>query len=92
MHRMEALMDRQLTVRITDVLADRLDQAAREMRRKRSDIVRLALEEFLGEPDSEKLPRPVDLARDLIGSVESGIPDLGQNHRQHLLTRLRHAR
>jgi predicted DNA-binding protein len=92
MHRMEALMDRQLTVRITDVLADRLDQAAREMRRKRSDVVRLALEEFLGEPDSEKLPRPVDLARDLIGSVESGIPDLGQNHRQHLLTRLRHAR
>jgi antitoxin ParD1/3/4 len=36
--------------------------------------------------------RPADLARDLIGSVESGISDLGQNHRQHLLNRLRHAR
>ena len=85
-------MDRQVTVRMTDVLADRLDQAAREMRRKRSEVVRLALEEFLGEPDRKELPRPADLARDLIGSVESGIPDLGQNHRQHLLNRLRHAR
>lgn len=85
-------MDRQLTVRITDALADRLDQAAREMRRKRSEVVRLALEEFLEEPDTGKNPRPIDLARDLIGSVETGIPDLGQNHRQHLLNRLRHAR
>ena len=85
-------MERQLTIRITDVLADRLEQAAREMRRKKSEVVRLALEEFLGEPDREKLPRPADLARDLIGSVESGIPDLGQNHRQHMLNRLRHAR
>ena len=85
-------MDRQFTVRITDALADRLDQAAREMQRKRSEVVRLALEEFLEEPDAEKHPRPIDLARDLIGSVETGIPDLGQNHRQHLLNRLRHAR
>ena len=36
--------------------------------------------------------RPAELARDLIGSVESGISDLGQNHRQHMLNRLRHAR
>lgn len=82
-------MDRQLTIRITNDLVERLDQAAREMRRNRSEVVRLALEAFLEEPNPEKPFRPADLARDLIGSIESGIPDLGQNHRQHFLNRLR---
>jgi hypothetical protein len=36
--------------------------------------------------------RPIDLVRDLLGSVESGIPDLGQHHRDYLLRRLRRAR
>jgi hypothetical protein len=36
--------------------------------------------------------RPYDWVRDLVGSVESGIPDLGQNHREHLLQRLKSAR
>jgi hypothetical protein len=36
--------------------------------------------------------RPVDRVRDLLGSVESGIPDLGLRHREHLIQRLRRGR
>jgi hypothetical protein len=31
------------------------------------------------------------LVRDLLGSMESGVPDLGQRHRDYLLKRLRRA-
>ena len=48
--------------------------------------VRLALEQFL---DSEPEIRPVERVRDLLGRVESGVPDLGQRHREHLIRRLR---
>jgi hypothetical protein len=45
----------------------------------------MALEEFLGSRDESLGTRPYDKVRDLLGSIESGIPDLGQNHRKHLL-------
>jgi hypothetical protein len=73
-------------------LADRLDRVARQTRRKRSAVVRLALEQFLDDPGLRTAPRPIDLVRDLLGSVESGVPDLGQRHRDYLLRRLRRAR
>ena len=50
--------------------------------RKRSDRVRQALGQFQGT-------RPIDLVRDLLGAVESGLPDLGQRRREHLLSKLR---
>lgn len=86
------LMDRQLTFRIPDTLAIRLDRAAREMRRKRSELVRLALEEFLEGPGTRPPVRPVDLVRDLMGSMDSGLSDLGQRHREYLISRLRRGR
>jgi hypothetical protein len=49
----------------------------------------LALEQFLDEVDTKSEHKPIDLVRDLIGSVESGVPDLGQRHREYLLKRLR---
>jgi hypothetical protein len=30
--------------------------------------------------------------RDLIGSIDSSIPDLGERHREYLIERLRHTR
>lgn len=83
-------MNGQLTVRISEDLTVRLDRVARRTRRKRSELVRLALEQFLAASDSSTRIRPVELVRDLLGTVESGIPDLGQRHRDHLLGRLRH--
>jgi len=84
-------MERQLTLRMPANLATKLDRVARDTRRKRSEVVRLALEQFLGEVDTKADRRPIDLVRDLLGSVESGVPDLGQRHRDYLLRRLRRA-
>jgi metal-responsive CopG/Arc/MetJ family transcriptional regulator len=84
-------MERQLTLRMPTNLAAKLDKVARHMRRRRSEIVRLALEQFLGEADIKVEGRPIDLVRDLLGSMESGVPDLGQRHRDYVLRRLRRA-
>ena len=81
-------MESQLTLRLPAGLAGKLELAAKRLKRKRPEVVRLALGQFLdAEPAAGT--RPVDLVRDLIGSVESGVPDLGQRHREHLIARLR---
>jgi len=46
-------------------LADRLERVARRTRRRRSELVRLALEQFLGQADLEAERRPIDAVRDL---------------------------
>lgn len=82
-------MEQQLTLRLPAELASRLAKAAQRLQRKRSEVVRLALEQYLAvEVDS----RPVERVRDLLGRVESGLPDLGQRHREYLLRRLKHGR
>jgi len=82
-------MDNQLTLRLSTELAERLDLAARRLQRKRSEVVRLALEQFLND---EVVEQPIDRVRDLLGQVESGVPDLGQRHRDYLVRRLRDGR
>ena len=80
-------MESQLTLRLPAELAGKLERSAKRLKRKRSDVVRLALNQFLeAEPAAT---RPVDRVRDLLGSVESGVSDLGQRHREHLIARLR---
>ena len=79
-------MESQLSLRLPEALANKLERSARRLRRKRSDVMRLALEQFL---DAELDIRPIERVRDLLGRVESGIPDLGQRHREHLIRRLR---
>ena len=66
--------------------AKKLEISARRLKRKRSDVVRQALEQFL---ETEPAVRPIERVRDLLGRVESGVPDLGQRHREHLIRRLR---
>jgi len=82
-------MEYRLTLRLSADLAGRLDRAARRLERKRSEIVRLALEQFLS---AEVETRPIEHVRDLLGRVESGLPDLGQRHRDYLVGRLRDGR
>jgi len=79
-------MESQLTLRLPAALAEKLERSARRLKRKRSDVVRLALEQFL---DTEPDVRPTERVRDLLGRVESGVPDLGQRHRDYLIRRLR---
>jgi hypothetical protein len=66
----------QLTVRLPDQLAQALEEAAVRLQRGRGEIVRMALTRFLGVDDSV---HPARRVRDLLGSLESGIPDLAEN-------------
>jgi len=83
-------MERQLTLRMPAKLAEKLERAARRLRRTRSAVVRAALEQFLDIEGLELNLPPIERVRDLLGRVKSGTPDLGQRHREYLLKRLRH--
>ena len=88
-------MSQQLTFRMPDDLADALARAAKRARRSRSDLVRLAVEHYLETTDGQdhaEAERPIDRVRDLIGSIETGVSDLGTNHREHVLERIRRSR
>ena len=82
-------MERQLTLRLPAALANRLERSARRQRRKRSEVVRQALEQFL---ETQPEVRPIERVRNLLGRIESGLPDLGQRHRDYLIRRLRRGR
>ena len=72
-----------------------LAAVAREARRRgvsRADVARIALRRFLGLDRPGAPSRPMDLVRDLIGVVASGVPDLGSDHRKHLKGRIRDRR
>ena len=82
-------MERQLTLRVPAELAAKLERSARRLKRKRSEVVREALEQYL---ESEPAVRPIERVRDLLGTFASGKPDLGQRHREYLIGRLRRGR
>jgi metal-responsive CopG/Arc/MetJ family transcriptional regulator len=84
-------MSDQLTVRLPEDMNRALEAASTRMRRRRSEIVRLALSQFLNrEPREDKTPEA--RVRHLIGSLKSGVPDLAENHRSYVLESLKHGR
>ncbi|MBI4690711.1 MAG: hypothetical protein HY754_10680 [Nitrospirae bacterium] len=86
-------MQSQLTVRLSGDLDREVSNCAKRLRLKRSDIVRMALKSFLegGYRIGEEIA-PYERVKNLLGSVSSGIPDLGQNHRKHIIKKIkRHA-
>ncbi len=84
-------MQDQLTVRLPADLSQALKAASRRMQRKHSEIVRLALREYLGVSAGARV-RPADRVRSLIGSLESGVPDLAERHRSYIIESLRRGR
>jgi hypothetical protein len=84
-------LEDQLTVRLPEDLGRALRAASRRLKQKNSEIVRMALRQFLGTPSGSGL-RPADRARHLIGSLESGVPDLAEEHRAYILESLRRGR
>jgi hypothetical protein len=84
-------MSDQLTVRLSEEMTRALEAAANRLQRKRSEIVRLALSQFLGL-DSERTETPASRVRHLLGSLDTGIPDLAENHRAYILESLQHGR
>jgi plasmid stability protein len=81
-------MNEQLTVRLPEELGRALRLAAARSQRKTSEVVRLALRDYLGLT-SPSTARPADRVRNLVGSLESGVPDLAARHRDHLLESIR---
>ena len=85
-------MNSQLTVRLPDDLGNNISMLARKLRLKRSDIVRMALERFVKQAEGKDEESPYDRVKSLLGSVSSGIADLGESHREHLVRKFkRHA-
>lgn len=84
-------MQDQITVRLPANLSQALRRASRRLRRKHSEVVRMALEAFLGAGE-RRGARPADRVRDLIGSLTSGVPDLADRHREYLIEALRRGR
>ena len=57
---------------------------------KRSDVVRLALTEYVQESDER--PPIYERVKHLIGSINTGVPDLGARHRHYILQKLKKGR
>ena len=81
-------MEDQLTVRLPRELSRSLKEAANRMQRKPSELVRMAVRDFL-EVQTESKELPAERVRDLIGSLKSGVPDIAVRHREYIIKSLR---
>jgi len=79
----------QLTIRMPEEYIHKIEQIAKSSGLKKSDVTRMAIRKFLEEYSVDETTDLYSKAKDLIGVVESGIPDLGQNHRDHLLKKIK---
>lgn len=91
MHYTAMHMEVQLTVRLPEELSVALERARHRSGRKTSDIVRAALREYLQAGSSKGSP-PAERVRGLIGSLDSGLPDLAEQHRAYILESLKRGR
>ncbi|MBI3541094.1 MAG: hypothetical protein HY073_03020 [Deltaproteobacteria bacterium] len=80
-------METQMTIRLPQSLSYKVRSKAKRLGLKKSDVVRLALVNFLETP--EESGSPYESIKHLVGSVHTGIVDLGENHRDHLIQKMR---
>ncbi len=85
-------MDTQLTIRLPVALSRKISQKAKHLGRKRSDVVRLALMGFFENSEAPLLsePSPYEHVKHLMGSIHTGISDLGASHRKYLIRKFKH--
>jgi metal-responsive CopG/Arc/MetJ family transcriptional regulator len=79
----------QLTVRVSEEYTQKLKLLSKRMGLKRSDVVRLALKQFLDENSGDTYQPPFQKVKGILGVAESGIKDLGQRHRHYLIQKMR---
>lgn len=79
----------QLTIRVPDEQMRKIEEIADRMGLKKSDVARLAIRAFIAEHDDGGNDYPFGRARELLGVAESGVRDLGQEHRQYLRQKLK---
>jgi len=78
----------QLTIRMPEEHYRRIEQLAQQMGLKKSDIARMAIKKYISENELREEASPYEKARHLIGLAESGINDLGKNHRRHMINKI----
>jgi len=78
----------QLTIRMPDDQMSRIEHIAKKLGLKKSDVTRMAIKKFIQEYD-DGTAKPFTKVKHLLGVVESGVPDLGHRHRQHLLKKIK---
>lgn len=77
----------QLTIRMPDEQMILIENIAKKMGLKKSDITRIAITKFI-EEYSDNTVKPFTKVKHLLGVVESGVTDLGQRHRNHLIKKI----
>jgi metal-responsive CopG/Arc/MetJ family transcriptional regulator len=75
----------QLTVRMPDEYAEEIARLSTKLGIRRSDLVRMAMKKFIEDSRERSGEMPFQKVSHLIGIAESGIPDLGKRHRDHLI-------
>ena len=78
----------QLTIRMPNEQMNRIEHIAKKLGLKKSDVTRIAIKKFI-EEYNDSTEKPFDKVKHLLGIVESGVPDLGQRHRHHLLKKIK---
>ena len=80
----------QLTIRTSEEISLKIEQIAKNMGLKKSDITRMALKKFTDEYlNGTQNERSYEKVKHLIGIAESGKKDLGQAHREHIIKKLK---
>ena len=82
-------MMQQITIRMSPDDLSKLEEIAKQAGLRKSDITRIAIKRFIDELVDEAPTRIYDKAKRLIGVAESGLSDLGLNHRRYLMQRIR---
>ncbi len=78
----------QLTIRMPDEQMSRIEYIAEKMGLKKSDVTRMAIKKFI-EEYSDSTVKPFAKVKHLLGVAESGVSDLGQCHRHHLIKKIK---
>ena len=74
---------------MSDEYAEKIERLSKRMGIKRSDIIRLALKQFLEEGFEKDFRTPFQKISHLLGIGESGLKDLGQYHRDYLVQKIK---
>ena len=78
----------QLTIRMPEEQMTMIEYIAKKMELKKSDVTRIALKKFI-EEYNDSIEKPFTKVKHLLGIVESGMPDLGQRHRDYLIKKIK---
>lgn len=84
-------MMQQITIRMAEEDLVWIERIAKSAGLKKSDIARIAIRKFVDENKPESGTPLYKKVKHLIGVVESGTPDLGLNHRNHLINKIKKA-